>query len=181
MKLESIKWIAIIILIILLLFTCNRTNTNTNTKIDDIKIENKIIEKTVIKYKDSIRYKDSILYTYIPIRDSISKMNKNVLESFYNDQTETETMNRNECDTIIQGLVTEIEIQDTVIDILTDKTILQDTVIHNLEIMNDNFEDMLNECENELVKLNKKQRNNKIWAWTMTCVATITTIILIVK
>lgn len=178
MKLESIKWIAIIILTILLLFTCNRTNTNT--KVDDIKIENKIMEKTIIKYKDSIRYKDSILFTYIPIRDSISKMNKNVLDSFYNTQTETETMNRNECDTIIQGLVTEIEIQDTIIDVLTDKTILQDTVIHNLEIMNDNFEDMLEETENELVKLNKKNKRKNVFIIVGSTVITILSVILVV-
>lgn len=178
-KIESIKWIAIIILTILLLFTCKYTNKDI--KIDDIKVENRIIEKTIYNYKDSIIYKDSILYTYLPIRDSISKINKNVLESFYNDQTETEIMNRTKCDTIIQSLVTEIEIQDTIIEILTDKTILQDTVIHNLEIINHNFESMLDEAEKELVKYEKKERNKKIWAWIMTGVAAITTTILIVK
>lgn len=180
MKLETIKWIAIIILFYLLLFTCKRTNINN--KVDDRKIENRIIEKTIYHYKDSIIYRDSIIFTYVSIKDSISKSNKNSLEIHYDKQMDSLNVNRIDYrDTLIDNLVYEIEIDDTIIKDLTKTIEYRDTVIHNLEIMNETNKLYIEDVEKELIKSEKKIKRNKIWAWIMTGVAAITTTILIVK
>lgn len=149
--------------------------------IDDRVIENVIREKVIYTYKDSIIIRDSLIITYVSIKDSISKRNKNTLDNYYNDQTETETMNRDECDTIIESLVAEIEISDTIISELNKTIEHRDTVINSLEIINHNFESILTDIEKELVKVEKKRRNNKIWMWIMTSIAAVTTTILIVN
>lgn len=170
-------FIIVTLLIVLSIQHCTRPEPKS---IDDRVIENKIREKTVITYKDSIIYRDSLIITYVSIKDSISKRNKNTLENYYNDQTETETIDRTTCDTIIEGLVAEIEISDTIISELNKTIIYRDTVINNLEIISSNFESMLEETKTELVKVEKKRRNNKIWMWIMSGIAAVTTTILII-
>lgn len=178
MKQKTIYQIIIIVLIsIMMLSYCN----NKPIKHDDIKYENKIIEKTVYDYKDSIIYRDSIIFTYVSIKGTLRKNNTKVLERYKDAQTETKTSLELICDTLVGNLTTEIKILDTIIDEQNKTINHRDTVIHNLEILSDNFEDMLNETEKELIKSEKKIKRKNILLIISTSIAAILTTILIAQ
>ena len=178
MKQKTIYQINITIMIsILMLSYCNKQPI----KHDDIKYENKIIEKTIYDYKDSIIYRDSIIVKYVSIKDTLRKNNTNTLERYKDAQTETKTSLELICDTLVEGLTTEIKILDTIIDEQNKTINHRDTVIHNLEIINHNFETMLNETEKELVKVEKKIKRKNVWIIISTSIAAILTTILIAQ
>lgn len=179
MKTKTIYQIIIVILItILLLQFCTKRKVKPEYT-DERKIENAIKQQTIIRFKDSIRFTDSTIYSYKTIRTSISESNANALQRYKDVHMDSLNVNRSVCDTLVEGLVTEIDISDTIIE-LQNKTIhYRDSVINNLEIINLNFKSMLSEIETKLVKSNKKVKRKNIFLIITSSIAAIVTLILI--
>lgn len=174
MKKNITYYIIIILTIIICIQYCTRPIE------PKVKPNTTIIEETIINYKDSIIYRDSIIFTYVSIKDSISKSNKNTLDKHYDKQMDSLNANRRDYrDTLIDDLAYEIEISDTIISDLNKTIEFRDTVIHNLEIMNKTNQLYIEDVEKELVKSQKKIKRKNVWIIVSTSVAAILTIILI--
>lgn len=172
------KYIYPIIILLLLIILSIQYCSKPIKQID--KPDTTIIEQTVYNYKDSIIIRDSLILTYVSIKDSISKSNKNSLEIHYDKQMDT--LNTNEIDyrdTLIDDLKFEIEISDTIINNLNETIIYRDTVIHNLEIINETNKLYIEDIESELVKSQKKIKRKNILLIISTSIATVLALIVI--